>query len=221
MKNLLLAVLLICFITGCNNENGGDSKITHSPSNNSQEKLNTPTLPASESPGTINQNKDTSPTVEPEVTPTPSESTNTPLELKSNEYDPATIAEGDVIEGLTAVSVVRDAVGPGSLRIEFSGEVKLSGDFKYYTREETTIEAYEVYLTLDEDSMTHFPLWAGTNTKFPLRLGIANASNYSELFGKAGTSGKLSGTFDHVILEYIPGKPAESQMDIVKGEVVK
>jgi hypothetical protein len=147
-----------------------------------------------------------------------------PLEtLQPNEFYANDIKKGDQIIGLTVSSIERDTIEPGSIVVHFDGELHLKGSFIYYTKEQLAQENYYVYLTIDPISLRDYPRvkFENMNVDYPVRIGIANSAKHEDLFGPAGTTGIMDGTFSHFILVHTPHKPAEGSIELNKATVHK
>lgn len=122
---------------------------------------------------------------------------------------------GDVISGLTVESVEPFISIQGAATIRFSGEIELSGTYRYYTKDEKAMEQFDLYILLDEQSTRSIP--RGHHNVRPdlsfIRLGVINSNDFLDQVELVGKEGRFKGTFTNYMIQHALFKPTEDTIE--------
>jgi hypothetical protein len=130
--------------------------------------------------------------------------------LRANEFLVKTVCVNDKISGLTVESVEPFDQIQGAATIRFTGEIELSGTYKYYTENEKALEQYDLYLILDEQSVQSIPRVHHNLPDLPfVKLGVTNSANVLEQIERVGKEGRFKGTFTNYVIQFALFKPTE------------
>lgn len=135
--------------------------------------------------------------------------------LKENHFFVKTVRVGDVISGLTVESVEPFIPTQGEATIHFSGEIELSGTYRYYTDDEKGMEHFDLYIFLDEESIHSIPI---VHHNVPdllfLRVGVTNSDVFLNQIERVGKEGRFKGTFANYTIQHFLFKPTEDTIEV-------